>query len=101
MTFFKKVYQLVCLIPKGSVASYGQIACLLGTPKSSRAVGYALHQNPQQGVIPCHRVVNKQGRLAPSFAFGGMDVQRQLLEDEGVVVSEVGFVDMDIYGWKV
>ena len=71
MSFFENVYEAVQLIPRGKVATYGQIARMIGAPRSSRAVGYALHANPRPGVIPCHRVVNREGRLAPAFAFGG------------------------------
>ena len=102
--FFDKVYQIVRMIPSGKVASYGQIAGMCFSPRSSRAVGYALHVNPMPGIIPCHRVVNKEGRLAPAFAFGGAEIQRELLEKEGVEVfqKEDGllYVDMEKYCWK-
>ena len=98
MSFFEKVYGVVCRIPKGKVASYGQVALLAGNPRASRVVGYALHVNPRPGEIPCHRVVNRMGRLAPSFAFGGTDAQQRLLEGEGVPVID-GFVDLKKYGW--
>ena len=98
MNFFERVYEAVCRIPKGKVATYGQIALLAGNPKASRVVGYALHVNPRPGVIPCHRVVNREGRLAPAFAFGGSDAQRLLLEGEGVEVGENG-VDLKRYLW--
>ena len=97
MNFYERVYEAVQRIPKGRVASYGQIALLCGNPKASRAVGYALHRNPMPGIVPCHRVVNREGRLAPEFAFGGPEEQRRLLEGEGVVVSEDGYVDMKTY----
>lgn len=84
--FRKKVYAAVCRIPEGKVASYGQIAFLCGNPRAARAVGTALHFNPLPGIVPCHRVVKRDGRLAPSFAFGGDDVQKTLLEKEGVEV---------------
>ncbi|MEG0382784.1 MAG: MGMT family protein [Christensenella sp.] len=100
MNFFQTVYTVVCEIPCGCVASYGQIARMCGNPRASRAVGYALHVNPQPGVIPCHRVVNREGRLAPAFAFGGADAQRQLLEQEGVAVDKSGCVDMAKYCWS-
>ncbi|GGI12790.1 hypothetical protein GCM10007377_02720 [Galliscardovia ingluviei] len=83
-SFAQRVYRIVCQIPKGKVATYGQIAALLGAPRSARYVGFALHANPQPGVIPCHRVVFKNGACAPGFAFGGPDEQRKLLEEEGV-----------------
>lgn len=99
MSVYEQIYQAVCKIPKGKVATYGQIASMVGNPKLSRVVGYALHKNPAFGVIPCHRVVNRMGQTAPSFAFGGEDVQRSLLEAEGVEFTEDGFVDMEKYRW--
>ena len=100
MSFFENVYEAVQLIPRGKVATYGQIARMIGAPRSSRAVGYALHANPRPGIIPCHRVVNREGRLAPAFAFGGPEIQAQLLESEGVEVGEDFTVDLDVYLWK-
>ena len=100
MSFFKNVYEAVQLIPRGKVATYGQIARMIGAPRSSRAVGYALHANPRPGVIPCHRVVNREGRLAPAFAFGGPEIQAQLLESEGVEVDEDFTVDLEKYLWQ-
>ena len=81
-------------IPRGKVATYGQIAALAGNPHWSQIVGYALHTNPEPGVIPCHRVVNRFGGVAPAFAFGGEDRQRELLEGEGVVFRADGTVDL-------
>lgn len=100
MSFFENVYEAVQLIPRGKVATYGQIARMIGAPRSSRAVGYALHANPRPGVIPCHRVVNREGRLAPAFAFGGPEIQAQLLESEGVEVDEDFIVDLEKYLWQ-
>ncbi len=99
MSFYNSVYNIVLKIPKGKVCTYGDIARLCGSPRASRAVGYALHVNPQPGVIPCHRVVNRFGRLAPAFAFGGTDEQRKLLESEGVFVSEENLVDLRQFLW--
>ena len=99
MTFYEKM-RLVCLhIPRGKVATYGQIAMLAGNPRWARAVGYALHANPEPGVIPCHRVLNRFGKTAPAFAFGGADKQAELLRAEGVEVSVDGFVDLDRFLW--
>ena len=95
MSYYDKVYEVVRRIPKGKVATYGQVAALTGSPRASRAVGYALHFNPEPGVIPCHRVVNRMGRVAPAFAFGGAEVQRRLLEEEGVQFTPDGNVDLD------
>ncbi len=76
------LYRFVQKIPRGNVASYGFLAKLLGC--SPRLVGRYLHQNPDARVTPCHRVVHADGSLAGGYAFGGLDVQRQLLEREGV-----------------
>lgn len=99
MTTFDRIYEVVRQIPKGCVTTYGQVAFLAGNPRWSRVVGYALHRNPAPGVIPCHRVVNREGRLAPAFAFGGMDVQRELLEQEGVTFRPDGTIDLRQFGW--
>ena len=97
-SFFKAVYEAVKRIPSGKVASYGQIAAAVGRPRAARQVGWALHVNPEPGTIPCHRVVNRFGRVAPGFAFGGSDVQRQLLEKEGVVFDgETGLVKKEYF----
>ena len=97
--FFDKVYEKVMLIPEGKVATYGMIAAMCGNPRCSRAVGYALHVNPLPGIVPCHRVVTREGRLAPSFAFGGSEVQRDMLEKEGVEVNGE-YVDLSKYLWR-
>ena len=101
--FFERVYEYLKTVPKGRVVTYGQIALALGMPRMSRQVGYALHVNPEPGVIPCHRVVNRFGRLAPAFAFGGVGVQRALLEAEGIQVKEENgeyFVDLKKYQYR-
>lgn len=97
--FFDKVYSSVKQIPKGKVATYGLIAAMSGNPRAARVVGTALHRNPEPGVIPCHRVVNRFGCLAHEFAFGGREAQRKLLEGEGVEVSDDFTVDLSIYLW--
>lgn len=97
MNFFEKVYEAVKKIPKGKVATYGQIAHAVGAPRAARQVGWALHVNPEPGIIPCHRVVNRMGRLAPAFAFGGEKTQASLLRAEGVKVSEEYTVDLTKY----
>lgn len=94
---FEKIYDAVKLIPKGKVASYGQVAMLAGNPRWARVVGYALHVNPDPENIPCYRVVTKDGRLSPAFAFGGENRQRTLLEADGVEFDENGNVDMKKY----
>ena len=95
LSTFERIYEVVRSIPRGKVMTYGQVALLAGNPRWARVVGYALHVNPEPGVIPCHRVVNREGRVAPGFAFGGTDAQRQLLEGEGVSFLENGLVDME------
>ncbi|MBR2870709.1 MAG: MGMT family protein [Clostridia bacterium] len=92
-SFFQKVYQVVQSIPYGKVMSYGQIAEILGNKRMSRQVGWALHVNPSPDTIPCYRVVNRFGGLSSAFAFGGEDVQRQLLEKEGVTFDQNGNVN--------
>ena len=98
MNTFDKIYNAVCLIPKGKVATYGQVALKAGNPRWARVVGYALHNNPAPGVIPCHRVVNKQGKIAEAFAFGGGEAQRALLEAEGVTFLPDGSIDLKVFG---
>ena len=97
MNTFEKIYEVVKSIPEGKVATYGQVALLAGNPRWARVVGYALHVNPEPGIIPCHRVVNREGRVAPGFAFGGEGVQRQLLESEGIVFETDGMIDLEKY----
>lgn len=97
---FEKIYEVVKRIPKGKVATYGQVAALAGNPHWSQVVGYALHVNPDNSSIPCHRVVNRFGKTAAAFAFGGADIQRQLLESEGVEFTSDGRVDMKRFLWQ-
>ena len=97
MNTFEKIYEVVKSIPEGRVATYGQVALLAGNPRWARVVGYALHVNPEPGIIPCHRVVNREGKVAPGFAFGGEGVQRQLLESEGIVFETDGRIDLEKY----
>ena len=94
---FERIYNVVSAIPKGKVATYGQVAVLAGNPRWARVVGYALHNNPKPGVIPCHRVVNREGRVAEAFVFGGGNVQRTLLEQEGIIFEEDGRIDLKKY----
>ncbi len=98
--FFENVYEVVKLIPVGKVATYGMIARIVGRPRMARYVGYALHVNPQPGIIPCHRIVNREGRLSSAFAFGGINAQAELLAREGVEVID-GKVDLAVYLWNV
>ncbi len=94
---FSMIYGAVCSVPRGKVATYGQIAAMCGNPRLARVVGYALHVNPEPGVIPCHRIVNREGRVSAAFAFGGENMQIAMLRQEGVQVSDEGIVDLTIY----
>ena len=91
-----KVYEFVKNIPRGKVATYGQIALHLGNRNFARAVGNILHRNPDPEHIPCHRVVNSKGQLSQSYAFGGIEAQRHLLESEGVVFKNEQVVDLSV-----
>lgn len=96
---FEKIYDVVRQIPKGMVASYGQVAALAGNKRWARVVGYALHVNPDPEGIPCYRVVTKDGNVSEAFAFGGANRQVELLEAEGVCF-ENGHVIMSEYQWE-
>jgi len=91
MSVFKKIYKYVRQTPAGKVATYGQIASIYNAdnPKSisPQLVGFALHSNKDQAT-PCHRVVDRFGRLAPNFAFNGPKVQKQLLKAEGIIFKD-------------
>lgn len=96
---FSRIYDVVKRIPSGRVATYGQVARLAGNPRWPRVVGFALHVNPEPGVIPCHRVVNRFGEPSAAFAFGGINEQVALLEREGIRFSD-GRVPLNQYQWK-
>lgn len=94
----KRIYEAVKRIPKGKVASYSQVAAMAGNPRMCRAVGNALHHNPDPENIPCYRVVNAKGELSGAFAFGGADEQeRRLAADQIPVIN--GKVDLEKYGY--
>ncbi len=95
---FELIYDVVKQIPKGSVATYGQIAALAGNKRWARVVGYALHANPDPEHIPCHRAVNREGKVSEAFAFGGGNRQVELLREEGVEVTDKK-VDLEKYRW--
>lgn len=97
---FELIYEKVKKIPKGKVATYGQIALYVGNPRLSQVVGFALHSNPDPKTIPCHRVVNRFGETADAFKFGGGDKQRELLEAEGVEFLSDGRVNMEKCIWN-
>lgn len=94
-TFYQEVYAVVAEIPEGKVISYGEIALLLGKPAYSRMVARALCLAPEALGLPCHRVVNAQGRVAP-----GWPEQGQLLQAEGVAFKKNGLVDMAQCQWR-
>lgn len=94
------IYEAVKRIPKGCVATYAQVAELAGNKKMCRAVGNALHKNPNPDKIPCYRVVNAKGELSGAFAFGGADEQAKRLRADGIDVID-GKVDLDKYGIRI
>ena len=96
----RRIYEAVKQIPRGKVATYGQIAELAGNKGMARAVGNALHRNPDPDSIPCYRVVNSKGELSGEFAFGGAGAQARLLEEDGIEVIN-GKVDLEKYGFKI
>lgn len=95
----KRIYEAVKKIPKGKVATYAQIAEMAGDRKMARAVGNALHNNPDPDNIPCFRVVNSKGECSGSFAFGGLNEQAKRLREDGVEVVN-NKVDLEKYGMK-
>ena len=94
-----RIYEAVRKIPYGHVATYAQVAQLAGDRKMARAVGNALHKNPDPSTIPCFRVVNSKGELSGEFAFGGAGAQAKLLQSEGIEVID-GRVDLKKYQFK-
>lgn len=93
--YFEEIYHIVETIPEGSVMTYGMIANLIGNPRASRIVGYAMHSAPPELNLPCHRVVNKNGNLSPGDIFGGEGMQRRVLEQEGITFKSNGYIDME------
>ena len=98
--FYENVYDVVRQIPVGRVTSYGAIARYLGSPQSSRMVGWAMNNaHNQQPYVPAHRVVNRQGLLTGKVHFGGPDVMQELLESEGIEVVDDQIIDFQKYFW--
>lgn len=95
--FFAAVYNAVKQVPRGKVASYGRIAALAGNPRAARMVGWALHVNPDPEHIPCYRIVTAAGAVSSAFAFGGGNVQREMLIADGVEFDERGFVKKEYF----
>ena len=100
LSFYSKVYQIVKAIPCGKVATYAQIAEMAGSPKAIRAVGNALHNNPDPNTIPCWRVVSSKGKLSSNYAFGGAQAQASLLKKDGVSISK-DTIDLDKFQWRI
>ena len=100
-SFFDRVYAVVRQIPRGKVASYGQIAALLGHPGAARTVGWALNALRDSDIdnVPWQRVINSYGRISISRADLSAELQRALLEEEGVEFDSRGYVDLSRYGW--
>jgi methylated-DNA-protein-cysteine methyltransferase related protein len=96
--FFSRVYAFVAQIPRGKVASYGMIAEMLGNPRAARTVGWAMRATPPNLKLPCHRVIRSNGELPPEGIFGP-EVQRTLLEAEGVIFTEEGRVNLEKCLW--
>ena len=99
--FFDKVYRLVCLVPPGKVATYGQVATLLGHPRAARTVGWALHSlsDEQARVVPWQRVIGVGGRIT-SCETHSAQLQRQFLEEEGIEFDHRGDIDMARFRWE-
>lgn len=98
--FFAEVYALVRRIPRGRVATYGQVARLLGAPRAARVVGWAMHGTPQGSGVPWHRVVQRGGSLSPTVSPGEPGRQRRLLLREGVAFRLDGRIDMAEHQWQ-
>jgi methylated-DNA-protein-cysteine methyltransferase-like protein len=98
--FFHQVYRVVRLIPPGKVATYGQIAVLLGHPRAARTVGWALHALPEGSDVPWHRVINARGRISTSCWEHDADLQRRRLEAEGIAFGPDDRVDLKVYRWE-
>ncbi|RHX82268.1 MGMT family protein [Leptospira yasudae] len=100
-SFFKEVYALVKKVPRGKVTSYGRIAALLGKPRASRAVGYALNalSKGQEQKVPWQRVINGQGKISFRGDTGRSILQKKMLEDEGIRFNSAETVDLKVFGW--
>lgn len=97
-TFTQKVYEATKKIPKGKVATYGQLAKMAGSPGASRAVGMSMRCNTDPKTVPCHRVVASNGALT-GYAFGGLTAKKKKLKDEGVIFLN-DKVDLKQSLWK-
>ena len=100
LNFFEKVYDVVREIPFGRVCSYGLIARYLGSPQSSRMVGWAMNASHIKEDVPAHRVVNRIGLLTGKQHFEGTNLMQQLLESEGIQIKENQVVDFEQFVWN-
>ena len=100
VSFFAQVYEVVCRVPPGKVATYGQIARILGQPRSARTVGWALRSMPEDSDAPWQRGVNSKGMVSFRPGSPGAAIQRALLEEEGVVFDQEGRIDLTTCGWE-
>ena len=101
MKRYELIWRWVRKIPRGRVATYGQIAELAGLEGHARQVGYALHNLPDRSDVPWHRVVNAKGEISPRSAGDSHELQRMLLEAERVSLDARGRIDLKHYRWKV
>ena len=99
MKSFDRIYELVANIPKGKVTTYGALAKIVGV--SPRVIGFALHQNKDPKNIPCHRVINSKEKISSGYAFGGPNIQKEMLEDEGVKFDTKEAVDLIKFGYFI
>jgi methylated-DNA-protein-cysteine methyltransferase-like protein len=97
---YARIWAIVKQIPRGKVATYGQVADLAGIPRHARQVGYAMHALPSGSAVPWHRVVNAKGEVSPRAVAEWADIQRQLLEDEEVYADARGRIDLRAHGWR-
>jgi methylated-DNA-protein-cysteine methyltransferase-like protein len=97
--FFQKVYEVAAQIPYGRVTSYGAIAKYLGAGRSARMVGWAMNNVGERNEVPAHRVVNRNGLLTGKHHFPGTNLMQQLLENEGIPVTDNKIVDFEKYFW--
>ena len=100
MISHKQIYDVICKIPEGKVATYGQIAKLIGYPKHARRIGYALSNLDSGSEIPWHRVVNANGKVSPRGIEGCDDYQRILLEEEGIIFNKRDTISLNKFQWQ-
>jgi methylated-DNA-protein-cysteine methyltransferase-like protein len=98
-SFRERVWACVRAVPCGKVVTYGQVAAMLGVPRAARAVGSVLHHTPAHANVPCQRVVNRFGGLAPTYGWGGMEQHKRELEADGVQVRPDYTVDLRVFQW--